>query len=122
MLMDVLEQQHDLLSRFGRFDERLKPLTKPLLTEAYEQPQDRMEVARDEADSFLVNFPRSADLLKRTLSYLRVTRSLPRRLRWAAFDKQAVDGLLYKITSLNNFLSELLNKDQVDKVLELQVR
>ena len=119
MLLDILEQQHNLLHRFGRFDDRLKRLAKPLLSEVEGQDWDEAEAA--EGDSDLVRFPASADLYKKALKYIRATRTIPARLRWVSCDKKSIEVLLGKITSLNDFLTELLDKNQVHQLLELQV-
>lgn len=121
MVLDILEQQHNLLHRFGRFDERLKPVSKPLLSDVPFQAERAITDTVDENDR-LVKFPKSAELYQRALKYIRSTRTLPTRLRWIACDKTKIETLLVKITSLNDTLTELLNKDQLDKLLELQVR
>ncbi|KAK0627408.1 prion-inhibition and propagation-domain-containing protein [Immersiella caudata] len=125
MLLDVLEQQHNLLYRFGRFDSRLKPVARPLLREAEDgcgsSPITTAQVGA-ETSALAVEFPASPGLLKRALSYIKATRTIPARLRWAAWDKKQVEQLLSEIKALNDFLTEVLNKDQAEQLMELQIR
>ncbi|KAH7307943.1 prion-inhibition and propagation-domain-containing protein [Rhexocercosporidium sp. MPI-PUGE-AT-0058] len=121
MFMDVLEQQHELLYRFGRFDHRLKPLSKPLLMELHSVTSCEPEDGTNDAAS-LVELPRFEGLFNKVRSYLEATRTVPTRLRWAVCDKAAIDAMLSKISTLNDFLTELLSKDHADRLHEVNTR
>lgn len=125
LIVDVLGQQCDLLHRFGRLDERFKPLTKPLLSDAQQQqgPQaeDSQTAAPDSHGVSAVSYPQDMKLMKKALSYVQATRRWGTRLRWAAFDQKSAETLLDKLSQLNQFLVETLSKDESSRLLELQV-
>jgi hypothetical protein len=125
LIVDVLGQQCDLLHRFGRFDERFRPLTKPLLSDAEQHDgppaEDSQTSSREAHDVAAVSYPQDMKLMKKALSYVQATRRWGTRLRWAAFDQKSAEALLDKLSQLNQFLAETLSKDESNRLLELQV-
>jgi hypothetical protein len=115
-VLEVLEQQHDLLLKFGQYDNRLKPIQKPLLVELREGARDHKQ------EGSTVYLPHLQDLRLRALSYATTARSLPHRLRWVVCDKTKIEAFLCKLTAFNNFLMELLDRHQFDELLQIQAR
>ncbi|GAW18465.1 hypothetical protein ANO14919_079410 [Xylariales sp. No.14919] len=112
LLLEVLHQQQELLLSFAHYEKQLTPITEPFISQTRDGNRD----------SSHVHFPESEDLLQRALSYIHATRNLPKRLRWVVHHKPKVEVLLGKLTNLNDFLAEFLDRNQVGKLLELQVR
>ncbi|KAI1420584.1 prion-inhibition and propagation-domain-containing protein [Xylaria sp. FL1777] len=116
MVHDVLHQQQELLFRFVDYNKNLVAI------QGLDPPASQAQTSNAGTGPSGVRFPESEDLLQRALSYIHATRTLPKRLRWVAHQKPKMDILLGKITNLNNFLAELLDRNQAGKLVELQVR
>ncbi|KAM0558102.1 hypothetical protein ACHAPJ_005269 [Fusarium lateritium] len=121
VLLDVLDQQYRLMLRFGRLDERLRPLTKPLLFEVQEDDSSNNEHSQ-EVDSLQSRFPHTNALLKKSLDFIHGTSKAPSRLRWAISDKGKIEDVLNKLTSLNDYLNELLNNQQLQSLTAQHTR
>ncbi|KAJ4258840.1 hypothetical protein NW762_007927 [Fusarium torreyae] len=121
VLLDVLDQQYRLMLRFGRLDDRLRPLTKPLLFEVKEDHSSDNEHF-EEVDSLQSRFPHTNALLKKSLDFIHGTSKVPSRLRWAVSDKGKIEDVLNKLTSLNDYLNELLNNQQLQSLTAQHTR
>lgn len=132
LLIDVLDQQDRLLQRFGRYDEKYKVLRRPLICEDDEAQDDppaytdnyepaNKTVTRAET-SFQSRFPHSEMLMTKALGSATSFRHYPKRLRWAAWDKSKLEALIGKLTSLNDFMRELLNSSQLQSLAVKQTR
>ncbi|EOD51058.1 hypothetical protein UCRNP2_2147 [Neofusicoccum parvum UCRNP2] len=122
LLHDVLEQQQLLLNAFGKYEKRhnktLERLEKPLIKEVADGSEDGNFVGllRTETD-FQNRFPNQGELLlQKSLEWAKKSRTYPRRLRWATFDKKKFEQLLLKLSSFNDFLSEMLNREQLNSL------
>ncbi|KAF2841113.1 hypothetical protein M501DRAFT_1000270 [Patellaria atrata CBS 101060] len=146
LLLDVLHQKEQLVNRFGKYDEKYKPLRKPLLTDdsdvynvsnthaddppAYSAVKPDSPTSPDTVNSGLSRsetnlqkrFPQSETLFMRSLDLMDATRKYPKRLKWASWDKQKVEALLIKLSALNDFMMELLNNQQLEKLADKQTR
>lgn len=138
LLWEVLHQQEDLLLCFGKYDKKLRKLTKPLLSditdpkeaEALEQTLAYSSRAptivssgTQEADAdFETRFPQSESLLQKSLAWVRNRRKYPARLRWAAWDKEQVEDLLMKLTTFNDGMKEMLTGQQLQQLAGRQIR
>lgn len=126
LLHDILEQQQQLLFSFGKYEKRYqrfqlleKPLVQEILEEGNAAEGDEATVAGflppARADTDLQSrFPQEGEiLLKKCLDWAKKSRTYPRRLRWASFDKAKFEQLLVKLAKFNDFLREILNKQQL---------
>ncbi|KAL1636755.1 hypothetical protein SLS58_009594 [Diplodia intermedia] len=130
LLHDVLEQQQNLLLEFGRYETRYKKgplerLKKPFVVvdEIFELDDDEAAAAVEASSprpllraadtDFETRFPEGEELLKKALNWAKGARSFPKRLRWAAFDKEKMEALLLRLSRLNDFLRELLTTQQL---------
>lgn len=133
LLLDVLDQQRLLLNQFGRLDDKYKSLSKPLLVEyveengqlpsppAYSPTDDGSTVRRVDSD-FQKRFPRSQELLQKSIRWARSSTKAPRKLKWASFDKAKMEGLVLKLASFNDFMREMLNSAQLESLIVKQTR
>ncbi|PSN67496.1 hypothetical protein BS50DRAFT_610587 [Corynespora cassiicola Philippines] len=137
LLLDVLHQQHQLLYHFGRFDDKYRTLSKPLLVDAQEEnngilpsppaysPTDEgpESPTLEKADTgFQRRFPQSKALLNKSLGWAKSSKYYPRRLRWAVFDRAKMEQLVLKLTGFNDFMREMLNATQLEMLVEKQTR
>jgi hypothetical protein len=126
ILLDVLDQQCRLMLRFGRLDDRLRALTNPLLCE--EAVLDKSSTADVDWETAAISeplqsrFPSTNQLLNKALSFIHQTSKYPTRLRWAITDKGKIEEILQKLTTLNDYLHELLNGQQLQQFSVLQTR
>lgn len=111
MVVDVLDQQRQLLLKFGRLDSRLQPLANPVITEERTNGEESADARhRAHAEETLDSrFPDASELLAKCVKYVRNTNKFPGQLRWAISDKKATEELLKKLSELNDYLCELLN-------------
>ncbi|KAK1753996.1 prion-inhibition and propagation-domain-containing protein [Echria macrotheca] len=114
VIINILDEQHRLLMRFGRLDERLRPLAAPLLVE-YDGTAEAKETAESDLSE---RYPQSNQLLRKALSFIDATSKYPSRLRWAFCDRAKADELLCRISDLNNTLRDLLNREQLQSLRE----
>ncbi|KAF2190936.1 hypothetical protein K469DRAFT_359701 [Zopfia rhizophila CBS 207.26] len=133
LLLDVLDQQRKLLAQFGRLDDKYKKLTRPLLVDevetngvlpdppAYSPTETSPTIKRVDSD-FHNRFPQSEALLKKSLDWARKSKTYPRRLKWAIFDKTKMETLVLKLTSFNDFMREMLNATQLQTLAVKQTR
>ncbi|KAJ4305410.1 hypothetical protein N0V90_000941 [Kalmusia sp. IMI 367209] len=134
LLLDVLDQQRRLLHQFGRLDEKYKKLSKPLLVDyaeehdgklpnppAYSPQDDNPSVKRVDSD-FQTRFPQSQVLLKKSMAWAKKSTSVPRKLKWAVFDKAKLENLVLKLASFNDFMREMLNSAQLESLVIKQTR
>jgi hypothetical protein len=135
LLLDVLDQQRRLLHQFGRLDDKYKKLSKPLLVDFEEQhngvlpdPPAYSSTAKDEgpgmqrADSFQQRFPQSEKLLRKSMEWAKKSAGVPRKLKWATFDKAKMENLVLKLNSFNDFMREMLNSAQLESLAIKQTR
>ncbi|EKG20275.1 hypothetical protein MPH_02392 [Macrophomina phaseolina MS6] len=128
VLHDVLDQQQQILASFGKYEKRYKRferLEEPLIIEMPDEG-DGAEgamisglLAPRRADTdFQTRFPQEGEtLMKECLEWAAQARTYPRRLRWASFDKDKFEQLLSKLASFNDFLGELLDKQQMSRLI-----
>lgn len=119
LLLDVLDQQSRLIFRFGRLDERLRPLPKPLLVNEEPGIEDGLEEGDGEVQS---RFPAANALLRKSLSFVQRTSRLPTALRWAIADKAKIEELLGRLTALNDSLDQFLSNHQMQQLSSQQTR
>ena len=133
LLLDVLDQQRRLLNQFGRLDEKYKKLSKPLLVDYVEEngnfpspppysPEDDSPAMRRVDSDFQRRFPQSQELLKKSMEWARKTATVPRRLKWASFDRAKMENLVLKLVGFNDFMREMLNSAQLESLLIKQTR
>ncbi|KAI9681806.1 MAG: hypothetical protein M1829_000551 [Trizodia sp. TS-e1964] len=116
LLQDILHQKEMLLRCFGKYDDRYRELKKPLICE-----EDDELPPHSGADSLQIQFPHEdGGLLVKALDFIKKTRKVPKRLRWAKFDKEAYVILIEKLAAINDFLQELLSKSQQNLLLHHQ--
>ncbi|KAF4976584.1 hypothetical protein FZEAL_6762 [Fusarium zealandicum] len=115
VLLEVLDQQHRLMLRFGRLDDRFRPLAKPLLYEVQDNDPSKDEVMED-INSLQDRFPHTNALLRKSLDFIHSTSKVPTRLRWAISDKAKIEDILTKLTALNDYLNQLLNNQQLQSL------
>ncbi|KPM40402.1 hypothetical protein AK830_g6149 [Neonectria ditissima] len=122
VLLDVLDQQYRLMLRFGRLDDRLRPLTNPLLSE--EHGPKRIDAAQhdDDVNSLQNRFPHTNALLNKSLDFIHSTSKFPVKLRWAISDKAKIEDVLSKLTTMNDYLDQLLNNQQLQSLSTQQTR
>lgn len=121
ILLDVLDQQHRLMLRFGRLDDRLRPLTNPLLSEEQYSGVSEDHLLGD-IDSVQSRFPHTNALLQKSLAFVHSTSKYPTKLKWVISDKAKIEEILAKLTSLNNYLDQLLNNHQLQSLSTQQMR
>lgn len=134
LLLDVLDQQRRLLHQFGRLDEKYKKLSKPLLVDleeehdgqlpqppAYVAPDDGSTVRRVGSD-FQTRFPQSQVLLQKSIDWAKKSSGVPRKLKWAVFDKAKIENLVLKLATFNDFMREMLNSAQLESLFDKQKR
>ncbi|KAF2145002.1 uncharacterized protein K452DRAFT_244554 [Aplosporella prunicola CBS 121167] len=121
VLCDVLYQKNQLLLAFGKFDDKYKPLRRPLLSDEPEEVEDSPVLKKVET-GFNGRFPQTEDLLKRALEWIDKSSKYPKRLKWASWDKAKFEQLLLKLSSFNDFMKGLLNDQQLDQLIDLQTR
>jgi len=109
ILLEVLDQQSKMMMRFGHFDDRLRPLAKPLIEAAILENEQKQPKSRDQLAS---RFPHSNSLLRRALLFAEHGSKYPSRLRWVIFDREKVEQLLSRLVASNNFLQELLSSHE----------
>ncbi|KAK8096025.1 hypothetical protein PG999_014047 [Apiospora kogelbergensis] len=125
-ILEILDQQHRLLLRFGRLDSRLQPLAQPLVEEKPETNEDpwatNEKYENETTEDHETQFPQSNPLLKKALLHIRATAKYPARLRWAVSDKKSVEELLDKLKLLNDSLHQLLNSHQLETLNNQQMQ
>ncbi|KAF1978420.1 hypothetical protein BU23DRAFT_549860 [Bimuria novae-zelandiae CBS 107.79] len=133
LLLDVLDQQRRLLHQFGRLDEKYKKLSKPLLVELVEEngqlpspppysPADDSPTVKRVDSDFQRRFPQSQELLKKSLEWAKKSVNVPRKMKWASFDKVKMENLVLKLSSFNDFMREMLNSSQLENLAVKQTR
>ncbi|KAJ0163097.1 hypothetical protein CTA2_3525 [Colletotrichum tanaceti] len=131
LILQILDEQYRLMFRFGRLDDRLRPLTSPILHEDAETEESGREsnsASREdtegtrEANALRSRFPDKTLLLERSLRFFQNTTKYPERLRWAIYDKSNIEDILTKLTASNDYLGELLNTRQLQALGTQQAR
>ena len=131
LVLDVLEQQRTQILYYHHIDARLKKGVpeQPIVVEDVSDAVATLPLTAGDdgqgggetVESLEKRFPQTTELLKRCLKYVDSTRQYPARLRWATQDKAKVEGLIFRLTELNNFLTGLLSANQLQNLSELQV-
>jgi hypothetical protein len=116
VLVDVLDQQRRLLLRFGRVDDRLRPMKTPLIYEEEQVPLSHS------TEVFRGRFPQAGTLFKKSLDFVKNNTKCPTSLRCAMSDKTKIEELVKKLSNLNDFLKELLNEHQLEMLTSRHVR
>ncbi|KAE9969876.1 hypothetical protein EG328_006612, partial [Venturia inaequalis] len=138
ILLEVLEEQRKLLVRFGKLDDKYKPLSTPLIQDVI---QDVMNIAshRNEgppsyaeegpaielkraSSTFQDRFSRSKELLAKALACVKSTQQFPAGLKWATFDKEAMKELVTRLGVMNDYMESMLTQQQMDELLDRQRR
>jgi hypothetical protein len=134
LLLDVLDQQRRLLHQFGRLDEKYKKLSRPLLVDSeeangvlpspppYTPAEDEKHTIQRQDSDFQHRFPQSEALLSKSLAWASKSREVPRRLKWATFDKTKMETLVLKLSGFNDFMREMLNSSQIQSLAVKQTR
>lgn len=128
MIMDILHQQQKLLASFGRLNKRYGKLTKPLLQEQKESfviVSERLLEnggSMSEAGKKSVQFPPAEDLVIKALDWLKKSRDVPKRIRWASWDHERMEELIVKLSHFNDKMHEALDKAQMETMLDMQTR
>ncbi|KAK2755606.1 hypothetical protein CKAH01_17341 [Colletotrichum kahawae] len=126
VIMQILDEQYRLMFRFGRLDDRLRPLSQPFLYEDSRTHQieddESMAVDREKTEALQARFPDKSLLLERSLKFFERTSKYPARLRWAISDKAKIEEILEKLTRLNDYLAEFLNSQQVQALSAQQTQ
>ncbi|KAF2457994.1 prion-inhibition and propagation-domain-containing protein [Lineolata rhizophorae] len=143
LFLDVLDEQQKLLLGFGKYDERHKKFSRPMLVELAEEAGGAIPgpppynsdgydggdsgpcsptIARAETGDIQKRFPQSEELLQKSLAFMDKTRLFPKRLRWALWDQSKVETLIAKLSCLNDFLKELLDRRQLATLAEHSMR
>ncbi|KAI8169748.1 hypothetical protein K4K49_010901 [Colletotrichum sp. SAR 10_70] len=117
VILQILDEQYRLMFRFGRLDDRLRPLSQPFLYEdmGTHHIEDKASVAVDmeKTETLQSRFPDKSLLLERSIKFFERTSKYPARLRWAISDKAKIEEILEKLTRLNDYLVEFLNRQQL---------
>ena len=135
VVMNVMQQQSKLLTSFGRLDKKYRKLALPLLKETSEEfviSHDRLlkagsavngtgsHIAGGEAVRFP---PTSADeLVMKAFEFTKKFKEVPRRLTWAIFSKEKMEGLIEKLANYNDKMNEALSQGQLESVVNMQTR
>lgn len=135
ILLDVLEEQMKLLKRFGKLDDRYKPLSVPLIQDvmsnAITGPDDAPPAYAEDGpepmlkragSTFHNRFPRSEKLLSKALACVKSTQQFPAGLKWATFDKEATKELVTRLGAMNDYMESMLTQQQMGQLLERQRR
>ncbi|KAL5118075.1 hypothetical protein ACEQ8H_004062 [Pleosporales sp. CAS-2024a] len=128
MIMDVLHRQQRLLASFGRLNKRYGKLTRPLLEELNEpfsiDPDRLIENggSMSEARFHSVQFPLPEELVIKALNWLKKSRHVPKRIRWASWDHGRMESLIEKLSDFNVKMHEALDKAQMEALLDMQTR
>ncbi|KAF2687144.1 hypothetical protein K458DRAFT_186425 [Lentithecium fluviatile CBS 122367] len=131
LLLDVLDQQRRLLHQFGRLDDKYKKLSKPLLVDFAEEngvlPNPPAYSPKDESlqraeSGFQKRWPQGEELLRKSLDWAKKSGGVPRKLKWATFDKGKLENLVLKLAGFNDFMSEMLNSAQLQMLAVKQTR
>tara|TARA_R110002003_G_scaffold55_2_gene4933 strand:- start:14700 stop:16550 length:1851 start_codon:yes stop_codon:yes gene_type:complete len=128
MIMDILDQQRKLLASFGRLDARYGRLRSPLLqelSEPFEIDSDRLLEngnSMSEHSQKTVQFPAAEALVIKALEWLKKSRDVPKRIRWASWDHKKMESLIVKLSDFNDKMHDALDRAQMDTLLEMQTR
>ncbi|KAK3390250.1 prion-inhibition and propagation-domain-containing protein [Podospora didyma] len=125
LLLSILEQQHDLLSRFGRYDDKLSPLAKPFISEEWlrsSETETMSSIEEGQPEQQTLRAPQVEELLNTAISFCRKAKSFPLRLKWATIDKANIETLIVRLSGLNDFLRDTLNTEQAQLYFEFQER
>jgi hypothetical protein len=128
MIMDILDQQQKLLVSFGRLDKRYSKLRSPLLQELQETFVIDSNLLLGSGGSMSedsrrsVQFPPAEELVLKALEWLKKSRQVPKRIRWASWDHKKMEALIVKLTEFNDKMHQALDRAQMDTMLEMQNR
>ncbi|KAK1966154.1 hypothetical protein LY78DRAFT_692941 [Colletotrichum sublineola] len=126
IILQVLDEQYRLMFRFGRLDNRLRPLSQPFLYEdaTANDSEDDASVAADmeKTETLQARFPNKTLLLEKSLKFFERTSKYPTRLRWAISDKATFEDILEKLTHLNDYLTEFLSSQQLQTLSMQQMQ
>jgi hypothetical protein len=128
MIMDILDQQQKLLVSFGRLDKRYSKLRSPLLQELQETFVIDSNLLLGSGGSMSedsrrsVQFPPAEELVLKALEWLKKSRQVPKRIRWASWDHKKMETLIVKLTEFNDKMHQALDRAQMDTMLEMQNR
>ena len=135
LVINIMEQQQKLLFSFGRLNKKYEKLTNPLLVEDVQefvlQHSDRLlengesssnGTGNSDASKDRVHFPPTEDLVKMSLEFMQGFKNVPKRLKWATFDRKKMEALIVKLADFNDKMHEALDKAQVDLLLDMQTR
>ncbi|KAJ4403484.1 hypothetical protein N0V91_006537 [Didymella pomorum] len=135
VVMNVMQQQSKLLTSFGRLDKKYRKLSLPLLKEtpeAFILSHDRLlesgsainGTSSRVADGEEVHFPptSSNELVKKAFEFTSKFKEVPRRLTWAIFNKEKMEGLIAKLANYNDKMNEALSQGQLESVVNMQTR
>jgi hypothetical protein len=112
VVIAVLDELLRSLMRFGRLDERLRPLTVPFIIEDFANGHHDRGPGDLETDMDQ-RFPQTNELLSKALAFVSATSKYPKKLRWAFCDKDKTEEVLSHISELNNSLRDLLSTEQM---------
>ncbi|KAJ0360698.1 hypothetical protein COL26b_013978 [Colletotrichum chrysophilum] len=126
VILQILDEQYRLMFRFGRLDDRLRPLSQPFLHEdtSTHPIEDETSIAVDteKIETLQARFPDEGLLLEKSLKFFEKTSKYPARLRWAISDKAKIEEILEKLTRLNDYLTEFLNNQQLQALSAQQTQ
>jgi hypothetical protein len=128
MIMDILAQQQQLLASFGRLNNRYAKLRKPLLQEQNEAFVIHSDSLLENGGSMseeskkCVQFPPAEELVIKALNWLKKSRDVPKRIRWASWDHERMDELIRKLSDFNDKMHEALDKAQMEMMRDMQTR
>ncbi|KAF2133590.1 hypothetical protein P153DRAFT_420427 [Dothidotthia symphoricarpi CBS 119687] len=133
LVLDLLEQQNILLAQFGRRDTKYKRFKSPLLVELAEEFDGSHSTVSSEhllengarlqkRDTDLTRFPQAKDLLKKSLDFSKKFKDVPRRLKWASWDKAKMETLIEKLSMFNDQIRQELNTAQLGSLVDKQRR
>ncbi len=129
LILDVLSAIRTVLLDFGKVNGRYEDL-RPV-TDDGSRPQDSEKPGQTLSAPNADPAPRAAppkpyarrlrgatSSVRRALAVVDQASQVPQRLRWAAFDKAKFEGLLKKLTELNDFLQGIMDESQA-KALQI---
>ncbi|KAF6818077.1 hypothetical protein CPLU01_13398 [Colletotrichum plurivorum] len=126
MILQILDEQYRLMFRFGRLDDRLRPISPPILYEETDAAETQASAHdaqdKEKADALQARFPDKTLLLEKSLRFFQNTTKYPARLRWAISDKAKIEEILNRLAGLNDYLNELLNSQQLQALGTQQMR
>jgi Prion-inhibition and propagation len=130
LLLDVLTEIKTVLDNFGKAKGRYAEL-RPIESDAMESrgqlgkgaapDMSAKKPPRTMSSRFYIPFRRgTSSSMEKLLDLIDLPSEIPKKLRWATFDKAKFEGLLQRLGELNDFLQGLMDESQTRTLQRVQ--